>query len=119
MQVVSPSSAARERTMNVNDLIIINHFDKPCTRLIAQVEKIEDGKVTARYITTGTTSERCFGPVEEATPIADFGVVIQTEGRAVCGLGIGKSRATYPDGKPRVWQPEQQELWPLRKGIKL
>ena len=98
----------------IGEYVIINEYDKPCTRLVAQVVSVEGDKVKARYITEGTTLRVCESSLSSVTPVSDFGVLLIFEGSRVSGIRNGESIATYRDGKPRYWQPENTETHALR-----
>jgi len=109
----------QERPIEVRDFVIINEFDKPCTRLVAQVVKIENGRVTGRYITEETTLEFCTGDIAHATLVSAFGVALNLSDGYVEGIQIGDSSATYPDGRPRLWQPDDHsERYKLREAVR-
>lgn len=93
----------------IGEFVIINEFDKPCTRLIAQVERIEGETIVARYVTTGTRMTHCSAHVSEVTPVHKFGVMFEIKGGHISAGQVCASKATYRDGKPRDWQPAGED----------
>ena len=93
--------------ISIGDYVIMNDADKPCTRLIAQVTELPEGKdfVRARYICERTSMREPYGRLSGATLVSDFGVEITFEGDTVTTEQVRASVATYRDGKPRNWQP--------------
>lgn len=108
-------------SIKVGDYVIMNNSDKPCTRLIAQVIELPEGKdfVRGRYICKNTNMRYPQGRLSEATLVSDFGVELSVELSLTNGKisteQVRPSVATYSDGKPRQWQPDgenpEQELW--------
>lgn len=97
--------------------VIINYMDRPCTRLIAIIIRVDpkDNMAYARYLTTGTKITACYGPLIGVTPLSQFGVDIVLEGSQVRGVQRRLTVAAYRDGKPRAWQPEEDgELHSVR-----
>jgi sporulation protein YlmC with PRC-barrel domain len=92
--------------VKIGDYVIINDFDKPCTRLIAEVERFEGETVIARYVTTGTRMTHCSAHVSQVTPVWKFGVMFELKKGHITAAQISPSKATYRDGKPRNWQPQ-------------
>jgi len=100
--------------------VIINLFDRPCTRLTAVVTRVDEagGMVYARYLTTGTRTSACYGPLIGVTPLRQFGVDLVLEGTQIRGIQRRLSEATYRDGRPRAWQPETSgELHSVRPEV--
>ncbi len=93
----------------IGEYVIINELDKPCTRLIAQVERIDAEKVIARYVTNGTRMTHCSAHISEVTPVWKFGVMFEIKGGYISAGQITPSKATYRDGKPRNWQPQGED----------
>lgn len=87
--------------------VIQNNTDQPCTRLVAKVVKVEPEKnwIEAEYICRRTRMTRCCGALDRATAVEDFGVELSFVGNTVTAIQLRPSVATYPDGKPRDWQP--------------
>lgn len=104
-------------SIKVGDYVIMNNSDKPCTRLIAQVIELPEGKdfVRGRYICKGTNMRYPQGRLSEATLVSDFGVELFFANGRVSSEQLRPSAATYRDGKPREWQPHgenpEQELY--------
>lgn len=98
----------------IGEYVIINHFDRPCARLIAEVTKVEGEYVEGRYITTGARMKVCRGLLSDVVPVSDFGIQLQFYNGRVTALEVEESHAAYPDGKPRRWQPEHEETHGLR-----
>lgn len=100
--------------IKVGSYVIINHTDKPCTRLIAQVTgaDYEHERVIARYICKGTNQTTCTGRLSEATLVEDFGVDLIFDRDLTVKIGMIKraSVATYKDGRPRQWQENGEAL---------
>ncbi len=84
-------------------LFIVNQFDRPCERLIA--EQVGDELF---YINPELREEWQHWPMrmDEATPLEAFGLTIHIENGVLEGVlhpHLPRT-ATYPDGKPRSWQ---------------
>lgn len=106
------------RELKIDDYVIVNDFDRPCTRLIAKVKSIDDsGLAKFDYLTTGTSMKMASGPINEATLIADFGVIVVENPNDIFAKQVLKCVATYSDGSPRGWQPEHCEKWGLRDKV--
>lgn len=107
--------------IKIGDYVIMNDADKPCTRLIAQVTELPEGKdfVRARYICERTNMREPYGRLSRATLVSDFGVEITFDGDTVTTEQVRPSVATYPDGKSREWQPSgenpEQKLFKTTK----
>ena len=71
--------------IQIGDHIIMNDADKPCTRLIAQVIELPEGKdfVRARYICERTNMREPYGRLSGATLVSDFGVEMTFDGDTV------------------------------------
>lgn len=100
---------------NRGDLVTINHFDRPCTRLIAVVKSCDNGLVNAVYLTTGTILKKCYAPIENVTLISDFGVNAKIYDGVVSCDQMHQSIAKYKDATPRSWQEEPVCVFPVRK----
>jgi len=112
----APATETQDADKLIGEYVIINEFDKPCTRLIAEVTHIEGETVHARYITDGTQSLHCSAHISEVTPVYKFGVMYDIKGGYITAARITHSKATYRDGKPRNWQPAGEgSRWKLRK----
>ena len=108
--------------IKINDLVIINEFDRPCTRLIAIVSEIGSDYILADYICKDTSMGQCDEQPSRVTKIEDFGmkIDIDMDQGAVQVIQVGPSIAKYSDGSIRKWQPEYYDtLWhELRDGMK-
>ena len=95
------------KTIKVGDYVIMNDCDKPCTRLIAIVTKVDTEKerVNARYICKRVNMREPYGWLGGVTLVSDFGVEMAFNGDTVSTKQVRPSIATYRDGKPRNWQP--------------
>ena len=100
--------------INLGEYVIINEFDKPCTRLVAKVTEVNGKRVKARYITKGTNLKIRTSDTENVMPVHRFGVRLVFDDGQVTGICDAQSTATYKDGKPRYWQPEHTETHALR-----
>lgn len=107
--------------ISIGDYVIMNDADKPCTRLIAQVAELPEGKdfLRARYICERTNMREPYGRLSGATLVSDFGVEMTFEGDTVTTEQVRPSVATYRDGRPREWQPHgenpTQQLFKAKK----
>lgn len=95
--------------MKIGTPVIINTFDRPCTRLVAIVIGRNDQAVFARYLAKELRGRTVGGYADTVTPVAEFGVELTFETaddgstRYRCEV-VGASRATYKGGRPRQWQ---------------
>lgn len=109
-------------TIQLGDYVIMNDADKPCTRLIAQVIELPEGRdfVRGRYICERTNMREPYGRLSGATLVSDFGVELTfNTDDTVTSEQVRPSVATYSDGKPRQWQPHgENPTQPLYKGWK-
>lgn len=105
----------KEQRIKPGSYVIINHTDKPCTRLIAQVVEVDEvnDRVNARYICKATNMKTCTGRLSEATLVGDFGVDLVFDGSTVAAKRIMRepSQATYRDGRAREWDYAGELLW--------
>jgi len=103
--------------IKVGDYVIMNNTDKPCTRLIAQVIELPEGKdfVRGRYICKNTNMRYPQGGLSDATLVSDFGVELFFANGRISSEQVNPSVAKYRDGRPREWQPHgenpEQELY--------
>ena len=105
--------------MKIGTPVIINGFDRPCTRLVAIVTKIKNNVVYAKYLTKDVLSKKCSAYISKVTPISDFGVELRIEdGIAFCQI-VGENKATYCDGNHRPWQAEFVEEHVVRPEVLL
>lgn len=81
---------------------IVNGFDRPCERLIA--ERRADGLLY--YVHPELRDQKSYHGMsaEEAVPVADFGIQLSIEDGILQGIQTCDSRAIYPDGRARRWQ---------------
>jgi len=91
--------------------VIINHFDRPCSPLIAVVSQVDavNGMVHAIYLSADLKGQTCEAQIGECTPVSCFccEVVVNKEGfYTAFSLRVDNtgSTATYHDGTPRPWQ---------------
>lgn len=82
--------------IEVGDYVIINQYDKPCTRLVARVKAINGDKVVGEYITAETSTVRCTGRLNRATAVGVMNGIGWLGGGA-CGVGDQRSRACLRD----------------------
>jgi hypothetical protein len=105
--------------------VIMNYFDRPTTRLVAIVDKIEDGICYATYLSDNTTIAHPRSPAEEVTPIADFRMrVVISDDRKSFSVERTSNEITaayYKDGRLREWQGDSsdEELQPIRKAASI
>ena len=101
--------------------VIINEFDRPCTRLVAVITKIDrfNDIVTAKYLCVDTITDVCGALIHRVTPLSDFGVALIVKNNGtVCCEPVGESVAKYPyTDEHRLWQPEQDKDYPARPEV--
>ena len=88
-----------EPIININNLIIINIWDRPCMHLIAEV--LPDEKV--RYINKILRKE--YPELKKGigwASIKDYGFIFDEETKKF--IQKNESIVKYDDGKPRNWQ---------------
>lgn len=99
--------------LKVGHCVIINHFDRPCTRHVAVIIRKQGSDLIARYLNAPLDEalSEIRGSDEDATPINHFGVAVY--GRTISdgtpdyrcdGSANHLATALYKDGKPRHWQ---------------
>lgn len=98
-----------ERTLLGSDIrlghcVIVNEFDRPCARLIAVIDRIEDDFVWCRYLSTTTGVRICVSHGNDVTPIERFGIIAIASHRSYRIEAFQKSNAKYKDGSERIWQ---------------
>lgn len=95
------------KKIKIGDYVIMNDADKPCTRLIAQIIELPEGKDFARgqYICKKVNIREPCGRLSDVTLISDFGVEMAFSSDMVSTEQVRPSVATYRDGEPRDWQP--------------
>lgn len=81
---------------------IVNHFDRPGPRLIA--EKREDGKLYYVHPELRHKKQHWGMTSHDATPVEDFGITLVIDGHLLRGAQNRDSVATYPDGGKRQWE---------------
>lgn len=88
-----------------DQFFIVNAFDRPCERLIAQ---LKDGKLY--YIHPELVDNKSYHGMStvDAVPVEDFGIQLRIENGTLHGIHIFDSRAIYPDGRGRRWQGSSQ-----------
>lgn len=93
--------------------VIINYADRPCTRLVAIVQKVEAGLVNALYLSKNINLRNCCSPIAGVTPLAEFGVGLRiVDGTFECSVEQA-SRAQYSDGRIRDWQENDYASQPV------
>lgn len=104
------SGAVAASPPSTSDFYIVNSFDRPWPRHIAQAR---DGKLY--YIHSDLRDEKQFHGMrmDEAVPIVDFGVTLSIEDRFLVGIQTAPSRAHYSDGRVREWQGNGKFRLPL------
>lgn len=119
------NSATLSRAFAVGDLVILNSFDAPTAMMVCVVVK-DDGKFYhCKYLNADSRFDAYSNPammtsLDYATKLADFGVKLRAHnGRYWCEV-IGKSKATYEDGRPRSWQEyDRPNTYKLRPELAL
>ena len=103
--------------IKIGDLVIINQFDCPCSRLIASVTSVDEHTVHAEYLSAKTRMREVFSPLSVVTPIDKFGVeLVNTDNGRFYTRQISESLATYLDGTVREWQGiESDKFQPYHK----
>ena len=93
-------------------LCIINEYDRPCCELVCRVKSIQKGKpdvYVCEYVTEEPMSNDCadIRPI----PLSEFGVevVIDETKQTITTKQTSPSKATYSDGRPREWQPQDYD----------
>jgi hypothetical protein len=85
--------------------------------MVAEVYKIENKTVYARYLSKNTIMKNCWSSSGRVTEIHTFGVEICFDrelGKYTC-IQNDKSFAKYSDERPREWQEDGSKTQPLRK----
>jgi hypothetical protein len=101
--------------IKVGDHVIMNCHDRACTRLIARVVRVQGDEVIAEYITKNAQAGLVTGRIGEVLPVERFGVELVWMVGTVSAVRTNRpSEAFYPDGSPRLWQPETIETHALR-----
>ncbi len=78
---------------------IVNHFDRPCEKLIAI--KVRIGALV--YLKNPLWGDMRF-PDDTITSLKDFGFDIKQDGKVLKFNKIKKSHAKYSNGRTRHWQ---------------
>ena len=84
-------------------LYIVNRFDRPYEKLIAELRK---GRLYYIHpsIRNDDSYKSGFVLDDDATPLEDFGVETKTTGTILHGEVTSPSVASYHDGETRKWQ---------------
>jgi hypothetical protein len=92
--------------MNPDDFVIVNYYDKPCARHIAQ--RRPDG--TYNYIHPDLRDDPAYHGMTPTnpTPLGLFGIQVFVHGGLFHGEQNDQSDATYADGRIRQWQGAQK-----------
>jgi hypothetical protein len=87
-------------------LFIVNVYDRPSEKFIA--EKRADG--TFYYVHPALRNDREYWRMtpENPTPLERFGIETEIRDGQLHGRKIGRSEATYADGRRRLWQGEPE-----------
>lgn len=110
----------------VGHCVIVNDMDRPSQKLVAVVVRVEGEWAYCKYINAAPyldEYEKGGGIKSSAarglTPVGQFGVRVFVDahaGRYVTEV-FGRSRAVYPDGRPRAWQCDEYDSFPARAGV--
>lgn len=107
---------------DIGDLVIVNEFDRPCARLIAEVMDMGLDYLVVEYIDKSLEHHgkmRVYD-ISNPTKIEDFGMrlcaYVSDYGFAVC-RSVYKPKAVYKNGRERLWQPELKDQVNLREEI--
>lgn len=88
--------------------IIVNEFDRPEDRLVAVITAVEEGMVTATYLSVEMPDQPTCGPVSLAMPINSFGLRVycdEEENTYWCEHDPAlEVAARYSDRSRRFWQ---------------
>jgi len=94
--------------VKVGHCIIINHFDQPCTRLVAVVKDVKLEMVVANYLSDDLMCRSCWSArPSDIMPVNRFGVrvFLHDDGDYSCLRDTMMDvTAVYPDGVKRQWQ---------------
>lgn len=79
------------------ELYIVNHWDRPCVKLLAR--KTDEGLL--EYLQKENLRNYNLFPITEDTfSLKDFGFVLIQDRY----IWLNESKAKYSDGKTRIWQ---------------
>lgn len=99
------------------ELVIVNDIDSPETGMICMVtqDQKEDSKhVKVRYLANrrqhGEFAKSFKHVVQGMIRLSNFGIEISMSDHFMNARVVGESKATYPDGKPRRWQGNLQQV---------
>jgi hypothetical protein len=108
------------KSMKRKTFIICNEHDRPCTKLVAEIieNDPESEYVKARYLTVGSSICTVYARRDRLRYVEDFGVELFFANGTVTGIQTGPSKAAYPNGAPRRWQPESNETWALKQPVR-
>ena len=118
----SVASHFSSRAFRVGDCVNLNQVEQPCAKLIAVVVADDGQLYHCQYLNADPMLDSYNNPpmkcsLDDATKIADFGVVIRSEGSEYWCEQRSESKATYKDGKPRKWQDWGQPKFVARRGV--
>lgn len=93
-----------DATFPVHKYFIVNDFDKPCERFVA--EKRADGKYY--YVHPDLCDIKVYHGMtpDDPTPLDDFGIEWTVDDGQLFGTLTRKPTATYHDGRTRYWQDQ-------------
>lgn len=97
----------------VGNCVIVNHFDRPTSELVAVITSREGDEVRWKYLNSHhrldsyAAGDGMVGPASEVAPLAHFGVEVFTDGSFYwCEKFRKVSEARYPGGGVREWQQD-------------
>jgi hypothetical protein len=94
-----------------SDFRIVNTFDKPCERLIAELR--EDGLLYYIHPDMLPEWESMGLSANESTSLEAFGLEVEVSEGNLIGRLTGPSTAQYKDGRPRRWQGSSEFIFML------
>jgi len=101
----------------IGDCVILNDCERPCAEMICVVVGFDNQQYTCKYLNADKKFDSYNKPgmktsLDEATRVADFGVVMRySDGRYWCEH-TAASIAKYRDGHPRLWQESGMAVSP-------
>lgn len=105
------------KNFELGDFVIINDFDQPCVKLIAMVIKKSDQYYECMYLSTLTNCRIIKSKLTHANKLTEFSLTpvftychnSDKVGMFVYDFFEFTQTATYPDGKPRLWQGQKND----------
>lgn len=85
--------------MNINNLYILNDYDRPCMYLLAMKEPLQYACLSMRKKFPDISAD-----VMRMTPLKDFGFIQDGD----TFKKVNPSIATYQDGRSRNWQGREE-----------